>query len=196
MAGKYGARRSKLLKRDGNYCYWCAEAMDTGPSARRNPQSPWSCTIEHLRPKAHGGCNHLPNLVLAHQICNERRDQDWDGITHCDCETWLRGDTHRFGLDTRPTKGDRSSGGVNAYIAKPYGYLSWRGWTEHDFYGIVAYKNRRGLKTWYEENTNGSQNHERPCAPGTYRPSAARFSRPLSSSASAARERAHGMVRG
>jgi hypothetical protein len=161
MAGKYGARRSKLLKRDGNVCYWCVEEMDTGPSARRNPQSPWSCTIEHLRPKAHGGCNHLPNLVLAHQICNERRDHDWDGVTHCDCDTWLAGDTHRFGHETRPRK-KRTASGINVHItdlvcACVSGYLTHERWA-----GIVAYRTSRGVSRWYEEDTrHGSQAHER-----------------------------------
>jgi hypothetical protein len=164
MAGKYGARRSKLLKRDGNICYWCAEEMDTGPSARRNPQSPWSCTIEHLRPKAHGGCNHLPNLVLAHQICNERRDQDWDGTTHCDCDTWLAGDTHRFGKETRPYRKRHSTGHVNAYIAE-----YWADFTQEHWYGIVSYRTRRGKPRWYDEGTaDGSQAHERSYQAGAY----------------------------
>lgn len=145
MAGKYGARRSKLLKRDGNLCYWCQDRMDTGPSARRNPQSPWSCTIEHLRPKAFGGCNHLPNLVLAHQRCNEVRDTDWDGVTHCDCDTWLAGDTHQFGQSTRPgNKTDRSSrGGINVHLVQ-FVY-------KDKIYAVVASRTRRGRSHTYEE---------------------------------------------
>jgi hypothetical protein len=160
MAGKYGARRSKLLKRDGNSCYWCSEPMDTGPSARRNPQSPWSCTIEHLRPRALGGCNHLPNLVLAHQKCNEKRDTDWDGITHCACEAWLAGDTHRFGIDTRPGKLE-SGGGINVHVTNVVQCAEPEDCAADHWYGIVARRVRSGRSVWYEgeRNGKGSQEH-------------------------------------
>jgi hypothetical protein len=48
-----------LLARDGNNCFFCGLDMD--PADR---------TIEHLVPVAHGGPNHLSNLVLAHRACN------------------------------------------------------------------------------------------------------------------------------
>lgn len=50
--------RAKLLKRDGDECWFCGERMGD------------DCTIEHLIPKADGGRNALANYALAHQSCN------------------------------------------------------------------------------------------------------------------------------
>lgn len=53
-------RRIAILKRDGCKCFFCGELMDDK-----------DMTIEHLIPAAHGGTNHLTNLVLAHAKCNQ-----------------------------------------------------------------------------------------------------------------------------
>jgi len=48
-----------LLRRDGNACFYCGEP--TGEDDR---------SLEHLVARAHGGPDHLSNLVLAHRRCN------------------------------------------------------------------------------------------------------------------------------
>lgn len=53
--------RATLLARDGDLCFFCAEAMP-----------PWDVTIEHLVAKNKGGPDHTDNLVLAHEACNQR----------------------------------------------------------------------------------------------------------------------------
>jgi hypothetical protein len=50
-----------LMKRDGTNCFYCSQKM---PEDDRS--------IEHLVPVAHGGPNHLSNLVLAHRKCNTK----------------------------------------------------------------------------------------------------------------------------
>ncbi|CAJ4107644.1 HNH endonuclease [Burkholderia pseudomallei] len=49
-----------LLARDGSACFFCRKEM-----------TPEDRTLEHLVPIAHGGPNHLSNLVLAHRTCNQ-----------------------------------------------------------------------------------------------------------------------------
>lgn len=48
-----------LIRRDGPSCFYCG--ADTTEDDR---------SLEHLVPLAHGGPNHLSNLVLAHGRCN------------------------------------------------------------------------------------------------------------------------------
>jgi hypothetical protein len=48
-----------LIKRDGDACFYC------GASTSEDDRS-----LEHLVSIAHGGPNHLSNLVLAHRKCN------------------------------------------------------------------------------------------------------------------------------
>lgn len=48
-----------LIRRDGKKCFYCGN--DTTEENR---------SLEHLVPLAHGGPNHLSNLVLAHSCCN------------------------------------------------------------------------------------------------------------------------------
>lgn len=48
-----------LLTRDGAKCFYCD--IDTSEDDR---------SLEHVVPIAHGGPNHLSNLVLAHRKCN------------------------------------------------------------------------------------------------------------------------------
>ena len=55
---------AKLRKRDGDLCFFCGL-----PFTEENPP-----TLEHLLSIAHGGNNHLSNLVLAHGECNMKAD--------------------------------------------------------------------------------------------------------------------------
>lgn len=53
----------QLRKRDGDNCFYCTTDLFNGEI---DP------TIEHLIPKAHKGSNHIGNLVLACEPCNQR----------------------------------------------------------------------------------------------------------------------------
>ncbi|KVL18675.1 MULTISPECIES: HNH endonuclease [Burkholderia] len=48
-----------LLRRDGDACFYCGA-----------PTSEEDRSLEHLVARAHGGPDHLSNLVLAHRECN------------------------------------------------------------------------------------------------------------------------------
>lgn len=50
-----------LLKRDGEGCWFCGKPMESGKE-----------TIEHLLNICNGGNNHINNLVLAHEKCNQQ----------------------------------------------------------------------------------------------------------------------------
>lgn len=52
-----------LLKRDGQCCFFCWLPITEDDR-----------TIEHLVALAHGGPNHLSNMVLAHEKCNQEAD--------------------------------------------------------------------------------------------------------------------------
>lgn len=47
-----------LLQRDGDRCFLCGKALGD------------DITRDHLVPVAHGGPNHISNLVLMHRACN------------------------------------------------------------------------------------------------------------------------------
>jgi len=55
-----------VRKRDGDNCWRCHRPMDF--SEPRNKAK--SATIEHRKPRAHGGTSALDNLVLCHVGCN------------------------------------------------------------------------------------------------------------------------------
>lgn len=48
----------RILDRDGGDCFFCGDQLAD------------DVTIEHLVPIAHGGPNHISNLVCAHATCN------------------------------------------------------------------------------------------------------------------------------
>lgn len=58
---KTGPLIRTLLDRDGDRCFYC-----------HAPTSDDDRSVEHLVSVAHGGPNHISNLVLAHRACNER----------------------------------------------------------------------------------------------------------------------------
>lgn len=50
-----------LLLRDGSSCYLCEQCADQDDPLE----------IEHVKPRAAGGSDDLPNLRLAHRSCNQ-----------------------------------------------------------------------------------------------------------------------------
>lgn len=50
---------NRLFERDGKDCFFCGTALAE------------DVTVEHLVSIAHGGPNHIANLFLAHQNCNQ-----------------------------------------------------------------------------------------------------------------------------
>lgn len=59
-------RIEKLAKRDGLECWFCAGGFENEDSD--------AITIEHLCSRVHGGPNHISNLVLACEPCNQEAD--------------------------------------------------------------------------------------------------------------------------
>ncbi|MFD1216381.1 HNH endonuclease [Microbulbifer celer] len=56
--GKIGRRKERLLKRDGDECFFCGEKLGE------------DMTVEHLMPVNQKGPDRIENMVLAHQKCN------------------------------------------------------------------------------------------------------------------------------
>lgn len=56
-----------LIASDGLRCHWCGEKV------KRGVQRADGATLDHLKPRSHGGSNELSNLVIACKSCNERR---------------------------------------------------------------------------------------------------------------------------
>jgi hypothetical protein len=48
-----------IIDRDGYECFYCGGSL-----------TPATESVEHMLSKAHGGSNHIKNLVLAHRKCN------------------------------------------------------------------------------------------------------------------------------
>lgn len=57
-----------LRQRDGENCHLCSLPMLFHSRSR-----PINASVDHLIPRSLQGCDCLPNLRLAHTICNERR---------------------------------------------------------------------------------------------------------------------------
>lgn len=61
--------RTAVYERDGWVCQLCSDPVD---ATEKHP-SPWSASIDHIQPRAHGGDTSLANLRLAHRWCNSIR---------------------------------------------------------------------------------------------------------------------------
>jgi 5-methylcytosine-specific restriction endonuclease McrA len=60
-SGRRLIRLYKVLReRDGDGCFFCPKLMEKKDT-----------TLEHLLSRTHGGSNHMHNLALAHQKCNQ-----------------------------------------------------------------------------------------------------------------------------
>jgi hypothetical protein len=66
------ATRNLVRQRAGFCCEYCQLAEANSPVAR--PQ------VEHVRPKKHGGSDHIENLALACIDCNLRKGVNLTGI--------------------------------------------------------------------------------------------------------------------
>ena len=69
-----------LRQRDSERCTLCGFTIDF--TAKSGPKgSPWGASIDHIKPKSHGGSDDLKNLALTHWRCNYvRRTQDWERV--------------------------------------------------------------------------------------------------------------------
>lgn len=72
-AAHWAAVRGALrkLQPDGR-CYWCGEKM-LHKKRYRVDGHPLAETIDHIKPRARGGGNHITNLCLAHLKCNNEK---------------------------------------------------------------------------------------------------------------------------
>lgn len=57
-----------LLRRDGPQCWICGGAFVEEPE-----RGPYALSLDHLVSRQAGGSDALPNLRLAHRLCNDRR---------------------------------------------------------------------------------------------------------------------------
>jgi hypothetical protein len=69
------ASRMELAQRDGLVCHLCGEKLSL---ATKHPE-PMYASIDHVLPLARGGRNELPNLKLAHLVCNLRKQDQFGG---------------------------------------------------------------------------------------------------------------------
>ena len=81
-ASKYARRKRKRRRRmfaeQGGRCHWCGEQMELEATRRtvfgKIKDNPRLATFEHVVPKQFGGVSATTNLVLAHAVCNRKRD--------------------------------------------------------------------------------------------------------------------------
>lgn len=66
-------RVTKLMARDGEKCTICDEPLSRKV---KDPYDKQYITFDHIVPRSHGGNDLLPNLRLAHQVCNMKRGND------------------------------------------------------------------------------------------------------------------------
>lgn len=83
--------RLRLWQKQEGICPWCDQPIDimdiTYPFDR--PGVPWTpeATIDHKRPRSHGGGNDMANLQLMHKSCNQEKGDSCVGCPRCTAET-------------------------------------------------------------------------------------------------------------
>lgn len=77
--------RDALRQRDGDTCWYCGCFVEG------------EGTVEHLIPRSAGGLNAMSNLVLAHQLCNQRA-----GSLHLSEKITLRARMHAVQAEALP----------------------------------------------------------------------------------------------
>lgn len=55
-------------------CHYCNRLMDMGPIKESDRQNGYTCTVEHVLPRARGGANALHNKVASCYRCNTLRN--------------------------------------------------------------------------------------------------------------------------
>jgi 5-methylcytosine-specific restriction endonuclease McrA len=68
-----GHRITFLMSRDGANCSICHDLLDRHIHDYHDPRY---ITFDHVVPRSDGGLDHLTNLRLAHQQCNNERGND------------------------------------------------------------------------------------------------------------------------
>ena len=66
----------ELRERDGDVCQLCDGVegpVKFGKHPSRNVRDPLVVSIDHIVPRSRGGGHELPNLRIAHFVCNARR---------------------------------------------------------------------------------------------------------------------------
>lgn len=58
-------QQAAIIKRDGDECWFCGTPFEQGGDGSKN------LTVEHLVSVVYRGPNHISNLVVAHQKCNQ-----------------------------------------------------------------------------------------------------------------------------
>jgi 5-methylcytosine-specific restriction endonuclease McrA len=70
---------ARLRARDGDNCMYCHEPIDFS----RVFGFMLGASIDHIRPKAAGGSNHLSNLQLMHtDPCQKKKGAWWNGVNY------------------------------------------------------------------------------------------------------------------
>lgn len=65
----YSIHKPVLLARTGNRCALCHQTIDLTLGSPH----PRSFTVDHIRPRSHGGCDHDFNRQAAHLGCNSSK---------------------------------------------------------------------------------------------------------------------------
>lgn len=74
-------RRLRLWERQNRICPWCGEPI-TGVQFRQD------ATVDHWRPRSHGGPDSMLNLRLLHRRCNQQKA---DFCPDEFCDSWHHG---------------------------------------------------------------------------------------------------------
>jgi 5-methylcytosine-specific restriction endonuclease McrA len=64
-------RLRAAIRHRGTNCWICREPIVN--MNRQDRDDPFALTLEHIKPRNHGGTSRAGNLALAHRFCNERR---------------------------------------------------------------------------------------------------------------------------
>lgn len=97
--------KRRLWRQQAGLCPWCwqpiAYEQVEGITAEK-------ATVDHKRPRAHGGTNRFSNLQLMHRPCNTEKGSSCEGCDFCApegtriIELTLNGGTVRYRLVTEP----------------------------------------------------------------------------------------------
>lgn len=64
---------SRLWRRHRGQCHYCS--IELVPACEANQNEPRKATLDHIQPRANGGADHLRNIVLACQRCNQLKGE-------------------------------------------------------------------------------------------------------------------------